>query len=189
MVSRSTTVVLALLAFVGGVTAGGLTAVVATDDPFAGQQDATLQGFETVSVACVDPTERGKIDRTASAPNGSGADLTLRENVTVPDTASGLEPRFDRIAPGTFLLDVRTVTADGEDAGDDCGEGRPEARYVANLTLPTEEYTLVLLRDGEYVGVNYATSGALSGSAGAGRSASASDGGESSDDADAGNAS
>ena len=177
MVSRTTTIVVALLAFVGGATAGGVATAVTIDDPFAEEPDGTLRSFETTAVGCVDPTEPGAVDRTESVTNGSGSDLTLRENVTVPSPEVGLDARFDRIAPETYLLDVRTVPGEREAT---CESGRPEARFVANVTL-SDEYTLVLLRDGEYVGVNHASSGLGSGSAGAGRSASGGD--ASSDDA------
>lgn len=169
MAPRTTTVAIALLAFLAGVTAGGGAALATLQDPFTGQPDAALQRFDTVAVGCVDPTEPGAVDRALSAPNGSGNDLTLRQNVTAPSPDATLDARFDRIAPGTYLLDVETVT--GGDDGRTCESGRPEARFVANLTLP-DEYTLVLLRDGEYLGVNYASSGPMSGSAGGGRSVS-----------------
>lgn len=180
MVSRTTTIVIALLAFVGGAAAGGVTTAVAIDDPFAEQPDAALHDFETTAVGCVDPTEPGAVDRTESAPNGSGQNLTLRENLTVAGPDVSLDARFDRIAPETYVLDVQTVQ--NGDVGT-CEEGRAEARFAANLTVPAD-YTLVLLHDGEYVGVNYASSDATGGSAGAGRSVSEGDSGGSSGGAD-----
>ncbi|WP_435123740.1 hypothetical protein [Halobaculum sp. D14] len=170
MVSRTSLLAAAAVAFAVGVAAGGAATAVAvsTDSPFASQPDAALQEFDTVSVGCVDPAAEGAVDRTVSAPNGSGADLTLRENVTVDDPNVALDARFDRIAPGTYRLAVRTEQPANRTA---CDAGRPEARFAANLTLPSD-YTLLLTVDGEYVGVNYASAGATSGSAGAGRSVS-----------------
>ncbi|QLG28296.1 hypothetical protein HUG10_12400 [Halorarum halophilum] len=171
MVSRTTTIAVALLAFVGGAAAGGVTTAVAIDDPFSEQPESALQSFETTAVGCVDPTEPGRVDRTESTPNDSGSDLTLRENLTVPSPEAGLDARFDRIAPETYLLEVETVPGKSEAT---CESGRSEARFAANMTLP-DEYTLVLLHDGEYVGVNYASSDVAGGSAGAGRSVSGGD--------------
>lgn len=185
MVSR-TALAAALLAFVGGVALGGVgAAALPLDDPFASQpvDDARLASFETVSVDCVDPASREQLpDASESAPNGSGTDLTLRQNLTVAEPGATLSGRLDRLSPGVYAL--RVGTAGGDANATACADGRTEARFVANLTLPDDEYTLVLLHDGEYVGVNYASHGAFSGSAGAGRSASA--GGGAADDAGGG---
>ena len=174
MVSRPTLAV-ALLALLAGVAIGGVGATLVPAEPFASPpvDDARLASFETVSTDCVDPTARDPdvpADRTIVAPNGSGADLTLRRNLTVAEPGAALSGRLDEIAPGTYALRMRTAGGDANATA--CAEGRAEARFVANLTFPDDDYTLLLFHDGEYVGSSYAShdAGPFSGGASGGAS-------------------
>ncbi|ESP87909.1 hypothetical protein [Candidatus Halobonum tyrrellensis] len=176
MVSR-TTLAVALFAFLGGVAVGGVGAgaALSLDDPFASQpvDEARLASFERASVGCVDPASPDRLpDSSASGPNGSGTDLTLRQNLTVAEPGATLSGDVDEVAPGTYALRMRTEGGDANATV--CPDGRTETRFVANLTFPDEEYTLLLFHDGEYVGSNYASrsSGLLSGGASGGGSVS-----------------
>jgi hypothetical protein len=131
-----------------------------------GYDETTLHSLETTGPAC--PAERPAPDGVHSRPSEDGRRVSVVGNVSVEGERTGVDASLSEVGPGRYHLSLsRTAGAPAPDCP-------AETRYNATMNVSRpDDYTVIVTLDGEYRRTLWSESNAVSGSAGASRSASA----------------